>query len=106
MTDPASVVRPSNPHDVVAAAKAYYAKHQRWGSHPEALCNEVERLRAEAKAPALIEPKAWMPAWLRELYCDCETEGEAAGQCVACQAAELIESHGVVADGATPETRG
>lgn len=37
----------SNQHDVVAAARAYYAKHQRWGSHAEALCNEVARLRVE-----------------------------------------------------------
>ncbi len=51
----------SKEHDVVAAAQAYYAKHKRWGSHPEALCNEVMRLKN-----ALEECRNGRDRWLKE----------------------------------------
>jgi hypothetical protein len=44
------------------------------------------------KWPMPPPPATWMPQWLREFHCQCEPAGDGAGQCVACQAADLIAS--------------
>lgn len=92
------VVRPSKT-DYEVFAKVVSAFRN--GSSVSMVYGHIHQLLAEAgyfngrqiatPSETPPEPKTWMPAWLREFHCQCETTGEAAGQCVACQAADLIE---------------
>jgi hypothetical protein len=58
----------------------------------EALKQPVETQADPTKWPMPPPPATWMPQWLREFHCQCEPAGDGAGQCVACQAADLIAS--------------